>query len=57
MWAHVSGTKMVTFVMDKGSGMDAALKVMKAIIISCTELFPVMIESSKDGRPHRATPT
>ena len=46
---HVSGTKMVTFVMDQGSRIDAALKAMKAPIASCTELFPVMVESSKDG--------
>jgi hypothetical protein len=46
---HVSGTKIVTFVMDHGSRMDATLKAMKALISSCTELFPTMVESSEDG--------
>ena len=46
---HVSGTKMVTFVMNQGSKMDATLKAMKALIASWTELFPIMVESSKDG--------
>ena len=46
---HVSGTKMVTFVMDHESRMTVALKAMKAFLASCTELFPVRVESSKDG--------
>ena len=46
---HVFGTKIVTFVMDHGSRMDATLKAMKALISSCTELFPVMVESLGDG--------
>ena len=33
---QVYGTKMVTFVMDQGSRMDAALKAMKTRIASCT---------------------
>jgi hypothetical protein len=45
---HVSGSKMVTFIMDQGSRMDAALKAMKALIASCTEFFPATVESSKD---------
>ena len=45
---HVSGSKMVTFIMDQGSKMDASLKAMKALIASCTELFPVVVESSEE---------
>ena len=45
---HVSGTKMVTFVMNQGNKMDASLKAMKALVASCTKLFPVKIESSAD---------
>ena len=37
---YVSGSKMVTFIMDQGSKMDASLKAMKALITSCIELFP-----------------
>ena len=29
--------------------MDASLKAMKALVASCTELFPVRVESSEDG--------
>ena len=46
---HVSETKMVTFIMNQGSKMDASLKAMRALVASCTELFPVRVESSKDG--------
>src|ERR1700738_604722 len=46
---HVSGSKMVTFIMDQGSKMDASLKAMKALIASCTELFPFIVESSEEG--------
>jgi hypothetical protein len=46
---HVSETKMVTFIMDQRSKMDAASKAMKALIASCTELFPTMVESSEEG--------
>ena len=46
---HVSGTKMVTFIMNQESKMDAILKAMKALLASCTELFPVKIQSSVDG--------
>jgi hypothetical protein len=45
---HVSGSKMATFIMDLGSKMDATLKAMKALIASCTELFPATVESSKE---------
>ena len=45
---HVSETKMVTFVMDQESKMDASLKATKALIASCTELFPVVVKLSKD---------
>jgi hypothetical protein len=54
---HVSGTKLVTFIMDQESRMDATLKAMKALIASSTELFFATVESSEEGRPHRATPT
>ena len=40
---------MVTFVMDQENKMDASLRGMKAIIANCTELVPVMLESSEDG--------
>jgi hypothetical protein len=45
---HVSGSKMVTFIIDQGSKMDATLKIMKALIASCTELFPATVESSEE---------
>ncbi len=45
---HVSGSKMVNFVMDKGSKMDASLRALKALIASCTELFLVEVESSEE---------
>jgi hypothetical protein len=40
---------MVTFVMDQGNKINASLKAMKAIIASYMKLFPVRVESSKDG--------
>jgi hypothetical protein len=40
--------KMVTFIMDQESRMDATLKAMKALIASCTELFPAMVDSSEE---------
>ena len=40
---------MVTFIMDQGSKMDASLNAMKALIASCTELFPTTVESSEEG--------
>jgi hypothetical protein len=46
---HVFETKMVTFIMDHESKMDAALKAMKSLIASCTKLFPAIVESSEDG--------
>ena len=46
---HVFGTKMVTFIMDQGSRMDATLKATKALLVSCTELFPVMVDLLEDG--------
>ena len=46
---HISAIKMVTFVMDQRSRMEAALKEMKALIASCTKLFPVMVEPLKNG--------
>jgi hypothetical protein len=39
---------MVTFIIDQGSKMDRALKKMKALIASCTELFPATVESSEE---------
>jgi hypothetical protein len=45
---HVFGSKMVTFIMDQGSNMDATLKAMKALIASCTELFLATVESSEE---------
>jgi hypothetical protein len=44
---HVSWSKMINFIMDQGSKMDASLTAMKALIASCTELFPATVESSK----------
>ena len=41
---------MVNFVMDQGRRMDETLKAMKALIVSCTELFSVMVEPSEDGK-------
>ena len=47
---HVFGTKIVTFVMDQRSKMDATLKAMKALFASCTELFSIRLESLEDGK-------
>ena len=46
---YVSGSKMTYFIMDQGSKMDASLKAMKALIASCTELFPATVKSSKEN--------
>ena len=46
---YVSGSKMVTFIMDQGNKMDASLKAMNALIASCTELFPGVVVSSEEG--------
>ena len=45
---HVSGSKMVNFIMDQGSMMDASLRALKALIASYTELFPGVVESSEE---------
>ena len=45
---HVSGSKMVNFIMDQGNKMDASLRALKALIASCTELFPGVVESSEE---------
>jgi hypothetical protein len=47
---HVYGMKMVIFIMDQRSRIDAYLNSMKALIASCTELFPVMVESLEDEK-------
>ena len=44
---HVSVSKMVKFIMDQGSKMDSSLRALKALIASCTKLFPVVVESSE----------
>ena len=46
---HVSGSKMVTFIMDQRSKVDASLKAIKTLIASCTELFPIVVKSSEEG--------
>ena len=46
---YVSELKMVIFIMDQGNKMNASLKAMKALIASCRELFPVVVESSEEG--------
>ena len=45
---NVSGSKMVNFIMDIGSKMDASLRALKALIASCTELFPGVVESLEE---------
>jgi len=45
---HVSGSKIVTFIIDQGSKIDASLKTMKVLIASCMELFPATLESSEE---------
>ena len=45
---HVSGSKMVNFIMDQGSKMDVSLRALKALIANCTELFPGVVESSEE---------
>ena len=45
---HVSGSKMVNFIMDQGSKMDASLRALKALIASCMELFPGVVELSEE---------
>jgi hypothetical protein len=53
---YVSGSKMVNFITDQGRKMDASLKDMKALIVSCTELFSAKGEgtssSYSDLTPH-----
>ena len=44
---YVFGSKMVNFIMDQGSKMKASLRALKALVASCTELFPVEVESSE----------
>jgi hypothetical protein len=48
--SHVSGSKIVTFIMDQRSKMDATLKAMQALIASCTELFLATIKSWEEGK-------
>ena len=45
---HVSGSKMVNFIMDQGSKMDATLRALKALIANCTKMFPGVVESSEE---------
>lgn len=45
---HVSGTKLVPFVMDQGSKMDAALRAMRTLVATLDQLFPSSDESSDD---------
>ena len=45
---HVSGSKMVNFIMDQGSKMDASMRTLKALIANCTELFFGVVESSEE---------
>ena len=47
---HVARSKMGTFIVDQGSKMDAILKEMKALISSCTKLFPIVAQSSEEGK-------
>ena len=47
---YVSKTKILTFIMDQGSRMDAILKTQKALLASCTKLFTVMVGSPEDGK-------
>ena len=44
---HDSESKMVNFIMDQESKMAASLRALKALIASCTELFPDVVESSE----------
>ena len=46
---YVSGSNMVTFIMDQRNKVDASLKAMKALIASYTELFPGVVDSSVEG--------
>jgi hypothetical protein len=46
---HLSKSKMINFIMDQGRKMDVSLKAIKALIVSCTELFPATVESSKEA--------
>ena len=39
---------MVNFIMDQGSKIDVSLRALKAFIVSCTELFPGVVESSEE---------
>ena len=47
---HISGSKMVNFIMDQWSKMDASLRTLKALIASCTELFPGVVESLEEEK-------
>ena len=46
--SHVSRSKMVNFIMDQRSKMDASLRALKALIAICTELFSRVVESSEE---------
>ena len=39
----------VHFIMDQGNKVNASLKTMKVLIASCTELFPIVVESLEEG--------
>ena len=45
---HISGSKMVKFIIDQWSKMDASLRTLKALIASCTELFSGVVESLEE---------
>ena len=45
---HVSGSKMVNFIMDKGNKMNASMMALKALIANCTELFLGVVVSSEE---------
>ena len=45
---HIFGSKMINFIMNQKSKMDASLRVLKALIASCMELFPSVVDSSEE---------
>jgi hypothetical protein len=46
---HLSGSKMVGFIMEQGGKLEATLRAMKALIASFAEMFPSLLESSESG--------
>ena len=45
---HVFKSKISNFIVDQVSKMDTSLKTLKALVTSCTKLFPMEVESLEE---------